>query len=83
MPTKVYTTSESAYTALDPGPCLVEVNSRGRVRVHVGTTLPAAGELAHHVLQYPAETFTYNGTETVYVRADDSDEPGVVATHVV
>jgi len=81
--TKTYTTSQAAYTALDAGPCLLELYEPGIVRVHVGTTLPAVGITAYHVLSYPAGAFTYNGTETVYVLSDTDANPDVVATHIV
>jgi len=83
MATKKYTTSEAAYTALDEGPSIVELYDQGTVRVHVGTSAPAIGETAYHLLTYPAGAFIYNGTETIYVLADDNRTPDVVATHII
>ena len=83
MATVRYTTSETSYTALTAGECVVEVAEKGSVRVHVGTTLPIAGTTAYHNITYPDGIFAYHGTETVYVRAESDLEPDVVATHII
>jgi len=83
MATARYTTLEASYSALTSGECVVEVASKGSVRIHVGVSAPAAGTTAYHNITYPDGLFVYNGTETVYVRAEDALEPDVIATHII
>jgi len=83
MATKRYTTTQANYVALDAGECVVEVAEKGSVRIYIGTSLPTVGETAYHNISYPDGIFAYHGTETVYVLAETTDVPDVVATHII
>lgn len=83
LTTNVKTTSLSAYTIANVGPCLIELKQQGAIRVHVGTALPSAGTDSFHILTYPGGLFSYSGTETVYIRADSVKIPDVVVTPIL
>ena len=68
MPTTVVPVTESAYVDLGAGPLSLDLSLQGKMRVHVGTSLPAADTDAYHRVIYQ-EKFIYGGTENVYARA--------------
>lgn len=65
--------ASTAYFLAAAGPCLIEPMDQGRWRIHVGTSAPTTGTDAYHRVKYPEGTFSYAGTENVYLQADHAD----------
>lgn len=73
-----------AYIALNTGPCIIELQDQGSVRIIVGTSTPAVDSVAFHLISFPAGQFPYGGTETVYGQADkDGINPYIIVTPVL
>lgn len=62
--------ANSVYIELAAGPCFIEAQAVGTWRIVVNPTQPIAGYAAYHLLEYPAGSFTYGGTEKVWAQED-------------
>ena len=83
MATTSYATLDSAYVPVNTGPCFIELRDPGTVRVVVQTTNPVPGYAAYHTISYPSGTFSYSGSETVYVLSVDDRTPNLVVTAIL
>lgn len=82
MTTTTLTITDAAYILVATGPCFIEGREQGHWRIHCGASAPAVDTADYMHMAYDRDSFTYSGSESVYMR---SEEPSadIIVTPIV